>query len=83
MNLLKDKCKWYRKLLGGRWAKWNGMWEQEKVHGTTMDGKPLMYVHWQRGYRGINLSEGSPVWNWNQTLNYDNEYIEQREDYTK
>ena len=78
-NWLKDHCRWYRRLLGGRWAQWNGFWEQELTHSA---GIPP-YLYYRRGYRGRDLMEGIEVWDCKQTLNWDDKYISAREDYTK
>ena len=73
INFLKDRCKLYRRIRGGRWAKWTGMWEQSDSDG---------YVLYRRGFLGVNIMEGKRVWYWDQWLPFDAEAISDREDYT-
>lgn len=69
---LKDHCRWYRRLLGGRWAQWNGFWEQEL-------GGALKFF---RGFKGVDLVEGAEVWEYRQWLEWGDEAISAREDCT-
>ena len=34
---IKDNCQWYRRMLGGWWAHYNGQWERaERTIGISM-----------------------------------------------
>lgn len=75
---LGDHFRWYRKLKGGRWGKWNGFWEREEL----VPNSKICWLRFKRGYRGINVVECTEVWDYDQVLDYNDEIIEDREDYT-
>ena len=76
---LQDHCQWYRRMKGGRWARWNGFWEQEQKLASLE--KPVLY--YKRRFRGIDLAEGLGVWDYKQILDWDCTYISAREDYRR
>ena len=81
-NFLKDNFKLYRRLRGGRWALWNGMWEREFNLMSAPTQPPLMCYRWKRNFQDFTM-EAESRFKYNQVLRDDDVQIEAYEDYTK
>ena len=81
MKYLQDHFRCYRKFKGGRWACWNGFWEQECFIDNTGRHEFGFF-----GFkRQTHLTKvGKPIWyGFYLIVKWDDERITSREDYTK
>lgn len=76
---LQDNCQWYRRWKGGRWVLWADMWTQE----TKMPDGTGMWFICRRGFQGFDLADGGKVYEWDQLLNWNSEYLDAKEDWRK